>query len=258
MSSANNLVLCSGTLATDTPLDVTVGAAHNAGFRGISLWGREYGRARRSGLSDADIRALLADSDMTVEFLDPAWWWLPGADDFMIPPEADDLELFSYGEKEMFAIADTVGASSILAIDAFGGSWSIDEAAEAFARFCDRAYFEGLHVHLEFLPWSRIPDLATAWQIVQRANRSNAGIAIDAWHWYRSDPNVALLASLPAHAVTALILDDAPASTEHNLLEAAMHARLLPGAGELNLIGLLSMYPLASKFFQMAFTCTRP
>jgi sugar phosphate isomerase/epimerase len=140
----------------------------------------------------------------------------------------------------MFAIAEKVGASSILAIDAFGGSWSIDEATEAFAGFCDRALSAGIHVHLEFLPWSRIPDLATAWQIVQEANRPNAGIALDAFYWYRGNPDAELLTSLPSNAITALILDDAPVSTDRAVLDTAMHARLLPGVGELNLIGLLS------------------
>lgn len=239
MMKSEHLVLCSGTLAPETPLDVTACAAHRAGFRGISMWGREYGRARRQGLSDRDIAVLLSDHDLAVEYLDPAWWWPPGAEEIVIPPEADELELFSYGESELFAVAEAVGATSVLAIDALGGTWSVDEATEAFGAFCDRAAEVGLHVHLEFLPWSRIPDLAVAWQIVQDADRPNSGLALDAWHWYRGQPDLDVLRRVPAERITAVIVDDAPTRPEENLLEAAMHERLLPGTGGLDLVGLL-------------------
>lgn len=239
MTVSEHLVLCSGTLSPETPLAVTASAANRAGFGSISMWGREYGRARRQGLSDRDIAAMLRDHDLGVEYLDPAWWWLPGAEEIVIPPEADELELFSYGEAEMFAVAEAVGAASILAIDALGGAWSVDEATEAFGAFCDRAAEVGLHVHLEFLPWSRIPDLAVAWQIVQGADRPNSGLALDAWHWYRGRPDLDVLQRVPAERITAVIVDDAPAIPEENLLEAAMHQRLLPGTGGLDLLGLL-------------------
>ena len=44
------------------------------------------------------------------------------------------------------------GARSLNAVDVFGGTWSLDEAAAAFAGLCDRAAEHGLLVHLEFLP----------------------------------------------------------------------------------------------------------
>src|SRR5207302_213589 len=82
-----------------------------------------------------------------------------------------------------------LGARSMNAVDVFGGDWDVDDAAEAFAGLCDRAGEHGLVVHLEFLPWSKIPDVGSAWEVVRLAGRSNGGIAIDAWHFFRGGPH---------------------------------------------------------------------
>ncbi len=141
----------------------------------------------------------------------------------------------------MFAIADALGARSLNAVDVFGGDWTVDDAAEAFAGLCDRAAEHDLLVHVEFLPWSRIADLATAWEIVRRADRPNGGVALDAWHWFRcaSPSDVATLAAIPGEKVVGLQLDDAPREPEPNLMVATLHDRLLPGDGAIDLVTLL-------------------
>jgi sugar phosphate isomerase/epimerase len=182
---AGDLVLCAGTLAQGTTFRDRVDAAAAGGFAGISLWGRDYWAAREDGLTDADMRALLDDRGLAVAELDPAWWWLPGAEEIGSTLRADDI--FKYGEADLFRIADAVGARSVNAVDVFGGDWTVDDAADAFAGLCHRAVEHGLLVHLEFLPWSRIPDLSTAWEVVRRADRPNGGLTIDAWHFFRSE-----------------------------------------------------------------------
>ena len=80
-----------------------------ADFSAISLWGRDYQAARDEGLTDADLRAMLADHGLVVGELDPAWWWLPGASDIHIPPDVDPMDVFRFGEAEIFAVADASG-----------------------------------------------------------------------------------------------------------------------------------------------------
>ena len=145
-----------------------------------------------------------------------------------------------FGEPELFAVAEAVGARSLNAVDIFGGSWSFDEAAAAFAGLCDRAAEHGLLVHLEFLPWSRIPDLSTAWQVVRAADRPNGGVMLDAWHYFRSGSDGALLRSIPGESILGIQLCDAPATPEPNPLHATLHDCLLPGDGELPLPSLLA------------------
>ncbi len=177
---------------------------------------------------------------MSVAELDPSWWWLPGASEVRIPPELDAERIFGYGERELFAIAQAVEARSLNAVDVFGGDWSLDEAATAFAGLCDRAADHGLLVHLEFLPWSRIPDLAAARQVVRAADRPNGGIMLDAWHYFRSGPDGGLLRSIPGASILGVQLSDAPATPEPEPLHATLHERLLPGEGELALRTLLT------------------
>ncbi len=236
----DDLVLCSGTLARRTPFRQRVDAAAGGGFAAISLWGRDYQAARSESLSDPGLRALLDDHGLVVAELDPAWWWLPGAADVHIAPEHDPLDVFCFGEAELFAVADAVGARSLNAVDVFGGTWGVDEAAAAFGALCDRAAEHGLLVHLEFLPWSRIPDLRSAWEIVRRADRGNGGIAVDSWHFFRGSPDLDALRALPGAAVSNVQLDDAPATPEDDLMTATQHERLLPGDGAFDLAGLVA------------------
>jgi sugar phosphate isomerase/epimerase len=237
---ADDTVLCSGTVGAGISFRQRLAAARAGGFSALSLWGRDYQAARDEGLSDRDIRLLLADHGLAVAELDPAWWWPPGASRISVPPELDVERIFGFGERELFAVADAVGARSLNAVDVFGGTWSLDEAAAAFAGLCDRAAEHGLLVHLEFLPWSRFPDLATAWQVVRGADRPNGGLMLDAWHYFRSDPDGTLLRSIPGASILGVQLCDAPAVPEPEPLQATLHARLLPGQGGLALPTLLT------------------
>ena len=234
-----DLVLCSGTLPRSTPFRLRLEAALAGGYAAISLWGRDYAAARAEGHSDADMVAMLADHGLAVAELDPAWWWTPGATSFSIPPELDPIDVFRFDERELFRIGELVGARSLNAADVLGGGWGVEEAAAAFATLCDRAAEHGLLVHLEWLAWSRIPDLATAWDVVRLADRDNGGLNVDTWHCARTGTTVEDLCAVPGERVLALQLDDGPADAEADLVEATLHRRLLPGEGDFDLVGYL-------------------
>jgi len=234
-----DLVLCSGTLPRATPFRLRLEAARSAGYAAVSLWGRDYRGARDEGYSDADLAAMLSDHGLEVAELDPAWWWTPGASGFTIPPELDTVDVFRYGEAELFRIAGVVGARSLNAADVLGGRWGLDEGAAAFAGLCDRAAEHGLLVHLEWLAWSKVPDLARAWDIVRLADRPNGGLNIDMWHCARTRTTPAQLSAVPAERVLAIQLDDGPAAPEDDLVEATLHQRVVPGEGDFDLIGYL-------------------
>ncbi len=174
---------------------------------------------------------MLADHGLAVAELDPAWWWTPGAASFSIPPELDPIDVFRFDERELFRIGELVGARSLNAADVLGGNWGVEEAAAAFAALCDRAADHGLLVHLEWLAWSRIPDLATAWDVVRLADRPNGGLNVDTWHCARAGTTAEDLRAVPGERVLAVQLDDGPAEAEDDLVEATLHRRLLPGDG---------------------------
>jgi sugar phosphate isomerase/epimerase len=232
-------VLCSGTVPRHISFRERLDAASDAGYGAISLWGRDYARARHDGHRDAEMRTMLDDHGLVIAEVDPAWWWTPGALDIHIPAELDTMEVFRHGEDDLMEMAQRMGARSLNAADVLGGTWSVDDAAEAFAELCDRAAQHGLLVHLEWLAWSRIPDVATAWAVVRGADRPNGGLNVDTWHCARTGTTTDELRALPAASVLAVQLSDAPARAEANLIEATLHDRALPGHGELDLTGYL-------------------
>jgi sugar phosphate isomerase/epimerase len=236
----DDLVLCSGTLRRDTPFAERVSAAAAAGFAGISLWGRDYAAARAEGLTEVDMTLMLADHGLAVGEMDPAWWWLPGASEIHIPPELDSEDIFSFGENELFAMAEVLGARSVNAVDVFGGGWDVDDAAEAFAGLCLRAAEHDLLVHIEWLPWSKIPDLRTALAVVRLADQPNGGLNVDAWHLVRSGTAIDELRAVPGRLIMGIQLDDGPIEPEPNLVEATLHKRALPGDGEFDLDGIVA------------------
>jgi sugar phosphate isomerase/epimerase len=236
---AGDLVLCSGTLPRHTPFRDRVSAAAAAGYRAVSLWGRDYDGARAEGYSDSALATLLDDHGLVVAELDPAWWWTPGAATFSVAPELDPVDVFRFGESDLFGIGAALGARSVNAVDVVGGDWGVEDAAASFAKLCDRAAEFGLLVHLEWLAWSRIPDLTTALAVVTLADRPNGGLNIDMWHCARSGTKAADLLAIPGERVLAVQIDDGPAEPEENLVEATLHQRLLPGDGAFDLCGYL-------------------
>jgi sugar phosphate isomerase/epimerase len=235
----DDLVLCSGTLRRGVPFAERLSAASEAGFAGVSLWGRDYAAARGEGLSDADLRTMLADHGLAVGEVDPAWWWPPGAAGVALAPEIDTEDVFCFGEPELLAVADAVGARSINAVDVFGTCRDLDELTAAFAGLCRRAAEHGLLVHLEWLSWSKIPDLATALHIVQSAGEPNGGLNIDAWHFVRTGSSLDELRAVPGPLIKGIQLCDGSAEPEANLIEETLHRRALPGQGAFDLAGLV-------------------
>ncbi len=233
----NDLVLCSGTLPRHTTFAQRLAAARAGGYSAISLWGRDCAAAAAEGLSLKDMRTMLDDHGLAVAEIDPAWWWTPGAADVTIPPELDPVGIFAFGADELCHIADVLGARSLNAADVLGGSWDIEQGAEAFAALCDRAAEHGLLVHLEWLAWSKVPDLAVAAQMVARADRPNGGLNIDTWHCGRTGTTPEDLRGLDGARVLAIQLDDVPANVEADLIDATLHHRLVPGDGALDLVG---------------------
>lgn len=117
---------------------------------------------------------------------------------------------------------------------------------ETFAAFCDAAAPFGLTGDLEFMPWTAVPDLATAMRVVRAADRPNAGILIDALHFDRSNSKISDIRSVPRQWLNYWQLCDAPAerpTTTEGLLHTARAERLFPGQGGLDLISLIQAMP---------------
>jgi len=225
----DDLVLCAGTIPHASFAE-RLAAARAGGFAGISLSVRHHARARADGLSDDDMRAMLADHGVAVAEIEVLNAWRPGVRVGRSAPSAD----------EVFAVAQAVGARSICVVEGPGEPPPIDAAAEAFAALCDRGADLGLLLHFEFWPGSAL-DLATSAAIVAAADRANGGLTVDSWHLARTRGGDALLRSLPGARIVALQLCDSPAvdGPEDDYMTVTMTQRLVPGDGALDLVGFL-------------------
>jgi sugar phosphate isomerase/epimerase len=128
---------------------------------------------------------------------------------------------------------------------------TIDDAetarvVERMGRLCDKAAERRLTVDLEFVPWMAVPDLASADRLVTAVDRPNFGIAVDALHFHRSGSTPARLAAVARDRLRYLQICDAAAvrpDGRDGLLQEATKARLVPGDGAIDLVGILRAMP---------------
>ena len=226
---SDDLVLCSGTIR-NAPFDLTVRAAADAGFQGISLYYEEYRTARAAGWGDLDMATFMDDHGIAVAELDGRMDWLPGDTG---APSTD----------EFVAAAASLGARSITVLEVrgrrVGDTLARADVASAFASVCDRAADHGLLAHIEYYPQSGIPDLRTAYEIVQAAGRSNGGVMVDSWHHLRGPDAGRFDPGFPGESILAVQLGDVAPEPSADLAHEMMHHRLLPGTGAGDLAGLV-------------------
>ncbi|VVN12233.1 sugar phosphate isomerase/epimerase family protein [Pseudomonas fluorescens] len=115
-----------------------------------------------------------------------------------------------------------------------------------FAALCDLAAPYGLHPHLEFMPWTDARDLQQALRIVEHADRENAAVLVDAFHFDRSSSRLDDLANVPASRLRYAQLCDVAGprpSDMAEILRQARNERRFPGEGDCDLLGLLKALP---------------
>jgi sugar phosphate isomerase/epimerase len=99
---------------------------------------------------------------------------------------------------------------------------------------------------LEFFPWTVVPDLGTAVQVVEAAGRTQTGILVDTLHFNRSGSRFEQLDSIPTSHLPFVHVCDAPvkdAYTTEELLHAGRAERLPPGEGEIDIRSILRHMP---------------
>jgi sugar phosphate isomerase/epimerase len=219
-------VLWSGTIGLESPIAARIDAAMAAGFTRLSVSPLDVARAEEQGTSAAELGRSLRDAGLEI-VLDPVMNWYGGA------PRADS-RFARFPLDESLAMAEALQVVSITLIGQATSDLSLDEVAGPFGNVCDRAAGFGAQVHLEFIPMTLIPDLASAWTIVQGADRPNGGVLFDTWHFFRGNPDFELLERVPGERIFAVQIDDAAADVRGSMREDTQN-RLLPGDGDFDL-----------------------
>jgi sugar phosphate isomerase/epimerase len=229
---ADAVGICPGTLLVDPAYDaanveLSLRAAAGAGFTSVSLWSMW---ATRYGL-DAT-RGLLDDLGLAVPSLEAATSWSNGP----AAAEADaDLHL---------EVAAALGAGVLQAVELAPAFDSFSRAVDGFTALCERARAHDVAIAIEFVPWTAIPDLATAWRIVRESGASNGGICVDFLHWQRQPggPDFDVLREIPGECISYVQACDAGPAAPNSFagyMSDAMRARPLPGDGIVDIDRLL-------------------
>ncbi|GID33410.1 sugar phosphate isomerase/epimerase family protein [Paractinoplanes brasiliensis] len=208
-------------------------AARAGGFSETAISPLTLDQMLTGGRSADSIREQAAERGVRLAEIDGVTSWAPIRYSAGMPARL--RERFDLSASRILDLAQAAGADRILAAGAFErGAVGIDDLVASFASFADRAAERGLDVELEFVPFWGIPDLATAWEIVRRAERENGTLLIDTWHLLKAstDPEAALglLPEIPGDRLTGLQLADA-LTTE----PARSPLRCFPGEGDLPL-----------------------
>ena len=185
--------MCPATLLVD-PMNATEPEIRAAGEAAVA-----------AGFEDASIWAFQLPSfdgiPVKVVAVEAAMAWA-GVDD---GAAASEVEQFA-------SLVQSTGATKVLACTMEPAVADLDTASRHLGALAERLGPLGAQVCVEFLPWSGVPDLATAWRLIE-ALPATAGITLDMWHWQRQPggPNPTLLASIPGERIGYVQLCDVPA-----------------------------------------------
>lgn len=229
MSKAMPITVSSWTLGDKCKFEERVKAAKEAGYEGIGLRAETYVDALAEGLHDEDILAILEKYDIEVTEVEYITLW------------AEDERSYEqkYKEQICFHMCDlfNVGHINIGLME----SYSIDHMGKKLAELCQRAgkYIIGL----EPMPYSGVPDLKTAWEVVHKSGADNAYMILDTWHWVRADQPYDLLTKEMAKKVISIQINDAHERpyAKSILRDESMHDRLAPGKGVKDTAGFVKM-----------------
>jgi sugar phosphate isomerase/epimerase len=213
------LIVSSYTLGTEVGFEDRVRAAAAAGYEGIGLRAENYWDAQAAGLDDTAICEIAAQNGvpiLEVEYI-TAWG---------TPQDRDAAQ--QEKEQAVFHMARAFGVRHLNT--GLLEKLPLDVMTEAFAALCDRAG-DDLTVALEFMPYSGVPDLATAWQIIDDADRANGALIVDVWHWARAGMTPADLDPVPADRIVALQLCDVLEHPMQPPRAESLGHRLPPGHG---------------------------
>lgn len=231
MSKQHPITVSSWTLGDQCSFEERVSAAKAAGFEGIGLRAETYVDALNEGLFDSDLLAILQKYEIHVTEVEYIVQWA----------EATRSYEEKYKEQICFHMCELFGVNHINC--GLMENYSVEWTAQKLKELCQRA---GKYtIGVEPMPYSGLPGVRKAWEVVKGSGCDNAKLILDSWHWIRAgqsyDP--ALMADIPAEKIVSIQLNDvqARAYAAAILRDESMHDRALPGKGYGNSAGFVEM-----------------
>jgi sugar phosphate isomerase/epimerase len=234
MTIAERMTFMAGCLAR-TPFRQQVAAVSAAGFDSMTSWPNIWRHAqRKDGLTLTDMRTMLDDHALVLTDVDGCTDWVPVGTDGPVGPMSKVTP-----RHDFFEACAALGGSTVVAVHP-GGAFVRDREIEGFATLCDDAAAHGLRVALEFVSFTPIGDVATAWDVVSAAGRTNAGLVVDTMHHLRTTADNEALRRVPPERVFTVQLCDGPRVAPADLTDEAINHRAYAGDGELDVAGVIA------------------
>ncbi|WP_288945115.1 sugar phosphate isomerase/epimerase [uncultured Megasphaera sp.] len=231
MSKKFPITISSWSLGDQCTFEERVRAAKEAGFEGIGLRAETYVDALAEGLHDEDILAILKKYDMKVTEVEYIVQW------------AENHRSYEqkYKEQICFHMCELFGVQHINC--GLMENYSVEHTAQKLKELCQRA--GKWIIGVEPMPYSGLPDVKKAWDVVKLSGCDNAKLILDTWHWVRAnqsyDPSI--LADVPADKVVSIQINDVLARpyAAAILRDESMHDRVAPGTGYGDTAGFVKM-----------------
>jgi sugar phosphate isomerase/epimerase len=221
------------TMLAATPPQVVTAAA-SAGFSavGLRLIPTMQGEAQHPMIGETQMMretlSLLSNHGLRVLDIEAIW----------LKPKTRVRDFVSAIEA-----AAKLGARSLQVI---GNDSDESRLVDRFSELCALAAPYGLNADLEFMRFAEVRTLSHAQRIVEASGASNAGILLDALHFFRCGTALDDLVGLDKTRIHVVQLCDAPLKTPDTfaeMLHEARFDRLLPGKGELPLSKFMAALP---------------
>lgn len=206
-----------------TPAEQKIRLAAAAGFAGPRIRGNDVREWQKQGGTTESLADLLRELKVrTPGFVAETETYGWHAGDPAAPALIEALEW-------TFRTARTLGASIIL-LPVMSADGTLEETVRNFRAVCERAKSFGLNVGLEFIGHiPKVPDLRTAWRVVEAADQPNGGVVIDFFHFHRGGTMLQDIVEVPAEKILMADLADAMSLPREQLL--GYKHRLYPGEG---------------------------
>jgi sugar phosphate isomerase/epimerase len=223
------LVLCNAPLIggvlelSPDQMKTIIDATAEAKFGGISLWAFHQIAVVGAGVKPETVRDWIRDRGLTVPIVESLIGWESG-DRATIEAQCGptlDCAVF-HGAKDVAGVV-------------LSPEMDFATATRGLSLLGKMAADRGLRVCIEWLPWSALKDIKSAWKLVQAADGENIGLVVDTWHWLRQPggADIATLRSIPGSRIHCVQLNDTTRTGPGgDMMMESMTNRLLPGDGE--------------------------
>ncbi len=150
-----------------------IDATAEGGFSAASLWAFHHMAALADGVSSEKIRGWHADKGISVPIVESLIGW-----------ESGDRAAIEEQCGPVFDVATLYDAKAVAGV-VLSSEINFYAATTGLAELARIGGERGLDVCIEWLPWTGLPDLKSAWKLVEDAGAENLGLVVDAWHWLR-------------------------------------------------------------------------